>query len=120
MDKHMKQCHTCKTYVKDEDDFCPTCRSSFDVKLCPAKHRNPVWAAYCGTCGSERLSRPHATGPAGPRLRLAVWIALGTLSGIMGLAVVVFVRWMGAGDSWQVVLVLFALGLLALAHVRMR
>ena len=53
-------------------------------------------------------------------MRLAVWIALGTLSGIMGLAVVVFVRWMGAGDSWQVVLVLFALGLLALAHVRMR
>ncbi len=117
---HMKQCHACKTYARDEDDFCPTCRSSFDVKLCPAKHRNPVWAAYCGMCGSERLSRPHGTGPAGPRLRLAVWIARGTLTGIMGLAVVVFVRWIGAGDSWQVVVVLLAVGLLALAQVRMR
>ncbi len=116
----MKQCHTCKTYVKDEDDFCPSCRSSFDVKLCPAKHRNPVWAAYCGTCGSDRLSRPHPTGRAGPRLRLAVWIALGTLTGMTVLAVLVFVPWGGAGDSWQVVLVLFAVGLLVFARLGMK
>ncbi len=55
----MKYCNDCHTYAAAQSLFCPTCGSSYDLKLCPKLHSNPASATYCRTCGSSRLSHNH-------------------------------------------------------------
>ena len=38
--------------------FCHSCGSTYDAKLCPARHINPRWATVCSECGSRDLSTP--------------------------------------------------------------
>ena len=38
--------------------FCHSCGSTYDAKLCPARHNNPRWADVCSQCGSRDLSTP--------------------------------------------------------------
>ena len=38
--------------------YCNFCGSSYDVKLCPARHINPRIALVCSQCGSRDLSTP--------------------------------------------------------------
>ena len=38
--------------------YCNHCGSTYDAKLCPARHLNPRNAEVCSQCGSRDLSTP--------------------------------------------------------------
>jgi len=63
----MRYCHNCHRVTNGEPLYCHFCGSSFDAKLCPARHLNPRWAVVCSQCGSRDLSTP------APRIPL--WLA---------------------------------------------
>jgi hypothetical protein len=54
----MRYCHNCHKTTTGEPLFCHNCGSTYDAKLCPARHINPRWAAVCSQCGSRDLSTP--------------------------------------------------------------
>ena len=54
----MRYCHNCHKTTTGEALFCHACGSTYDAKLCPARHINPRWATVCSQCGSRDLSTP--------------------------------------------------------------
>jgi hypothetical protein len=54
----MRYCHNCHKTTPGEPLFCHNCGSTYDAKLCPARHINPRWATVCSQCGSRDLSTP--------------------------------------------------------------
>lgn len=54
----MRYCHNCHKTTTGEPLFCHNCGSTYDAKLCPARHINPRWATVCSQCGSRDLSTP--------------------------------------------------------------
>ena len=54
----MRYCHNCHKTTTGEPLFCHSCGSTYDAKLCPARHINPRWAEVCSQCGSRDLSTP--------------------------------------------------------------
>ena len=54
----MRYCHNCHKTTTGEPLFCHSCGSTYDAKLCPARHINPRWAQVCSQCGSRDLSTP--------------------------------------------------------------
>jgi RNA polymerase subunit RPABC4/transcription elongation factor Spt4 len=54
----MRYCHNCHKITTGEPLFCHSCGSTYDAKLCPARHINPRWADVCSQCGSRDLSTP--------------------------------------------------------------
>lgn len=66
----MRYCHNCHKLTTGEPLFCHACGSTYDAKLCPARHINPRWAVVCSQCGSRDLSTPAPRVPLGFRLLL--------------------------------------------------
>ncbi len=55
----MRYCTRCCHITAGEDPlFCNHCGSSYDAKVCPARHVNPRTAEVCSECGSRDLSTP--------------------------------------------------------------
>src|SRR6266545_580312 len=54
----MRYCHNCHKTTTGDALFCHACGSTYDAKLCPARHINPRWATVCSQCGSRDLSTP--------------------------------------------------------------
>ena len=54
----MRYCHNCHKVTTGEPLYCHACGSTYDAKLCPARHINPRWATVCSACGSRDLSTP--------------------------------------------------------------
>jgi len=54
----MRYCHNCHRVTTGEPLFCQFCGSTYDAKLCPARHLNPRSAEFCSQCGSRDLSTP--------------------------------------------------------------
>lgn len=54
----MRHCNQCHRITPGEPLFCNSCGSSYDVKLCPARHINPRNADVCSQCGSRDFSTP--------------------------------------------------------------
>jgi uncharacterized membrane protein YvbJ len=54
----MRYCHNCHKTTPGEPLFCHSCGSTYDARLCPARHLNPRWATVCSQCGSRDLSTP--------------------------------------------------------------
>lgn len=82
----MRYCHQCHRLTLDEPLYCNHCGSTYDAKLCPARHLNPRTAEVCSQCGSRDFSTP------APRLPL--WLRpllflLSILPGIVLLLVTV-------------------------------
>jgi len=59
----MRYCHNCHKTTTGEPLFCQFCGSTYDAKLCPARHINPRWAEVCSQCGSRDLSTPAPRAP---------------------------------------------------------
>jgi RNA polymerase subunit RPABC4/transcription elongation factor Spt4 len=87
----MRYCHNCHRVTSGEPLYCHQCGSSFDAKLCPARHLNPRWAVVCSQCGSRDLSTPAP--------RLPVWLAplVYVLSLLPGLVLVLVILLVGIG-----------------------
>src|SRR4051794_8791546 len=66
----MRYCHNCHKTTTGEPLFCHSCGSTYDAKLCPARHINPRWATVCAQCGSRDLSTPAPRVPLAFRLML--------------------------------------------------
>ena len=62
----MRYCTQCHKITIGKPRYCNFCGSSYDVKLCPARHPNPRTAEICSECGSRDLSAPAP--------KLAFWI----------------------------------------------
>ena len=62
-DKTMKYCYGCNHLTPGDPLFCNSCGHSYDVKLCPRRHRNPRTAEACSQCGSRDLSTPQPRRP---------------------------------------------------------
>ena len=60
----MRYCPQCHRLTTGDPLYCNHCGSTYDAKLCPARHLNPRNAEVCAQCGSRDLSTP------APRLRL--------------------------------------------------
>jgi RNA polymerase subunit RPABC4/transcription elongation factor Spt4 len=71
----MRYCHNCHKTTTGEPLFCQFCGSTYDAKLCPARHINPRWAEVCSQCGSRDLSTPAPRAP----FWLAPLLLLGSL-----------------------------------------
>lgn len=54
----MRYCNQCRRITLGNPLYCTFCGSSYDVKLCPARHINPTSAMFCSECGSRDLSTP--------------------------------------------------------------
>jgi RNA polymerase subunit RPABC4/transcription elongation factor Spt4 len=54
----MRYCNQCHRLTAGEPLYCNFCGSSFNVKLCQARHINPRSAEVCAECGSRDLSTP--------------------------------------------------------------
>lgn len=54
----MRFCNRCRKVTLGEPLFCNHCGSSFDEKLCPARHVNARYATACRECGSRDFSTP--------------------------------------------------------------
>lgn len=55
----MKYCRTCRHLTAGHPTFCPSCGSSYDIRVCPKGHANTRTARVCGACGARDLSQPH-------------------------------------------------------------
>src|SRR5687767_12376539 len=62
----MRYCNQCHRVTTGEPLFCQFCGSTYDVKLCPARHMNPRSAEVCAQCGSRDLTTPAP--------RLSFWV----------------------------------------------
>jgi hypothetical protein len=70
----MRYCNQCHQITPGEEPlFCNSCGSSFDVKLCAARHINPRNAEVCSQCGSRDFSTPAPPNPFW--LRPVIWLA---------------------------------------------
>lgn len=90
----MKFCYNCNRLTPGEPLFCNSCGRSYDVKLCPRRHRNPRTAEACSQCGSRDLSTPQPRRPGwtpivGFLLSVVPGIFLGTASIVVALAAVI-------------------------------
>jgi hypothetical protein len=84
----MKYCFNCNHMTPGEPLFCNVCGRSYDVKLCPRRHRNPRTAEACSQCGSRDLSIPQPRRPLWAPVLAAVVSAIpGALLGLATLAV---------------------------------
>ena len=54
----MKFCPYCKQWNHGKPMRCRYCARTWNVKLCPGGHVNPVTANFCGECGRANLSEP--------------------------------------------------------------
>ena len=59
----MKYCFNCNRITPGEPLFCNSCGRSYNVKLCPRRHKNPRSAEACSQCGSRDLSTPQPKVP---------------------------------------------------------
>jgi len=84
----MRYCHNCHKTTTGDALFCHFCGSTYDAKLCQARHINPRWAQVCSQCGSRDLSTP---APAIPLWLKPLLLALSLLPGVGLAALLVFV-----------------------------
>lgn len=76
----MRYCPQCHHLTTGDPLYCNHCGSTYDVKLCPARHLNPRSAEVCSQCGSRDLSTP---APRLPLLLRPVLFLLSLLPGII-------------------------------------
>jgi hypothetical protein len=84
----MRYCHNCHKTTTGEPLFCHSCGSTYDAKLCPARHINPRWATVCSACGSRDLSTP---APRVPFWLAPLLLLASLLPGVMLAALLVLV-----------------------------
>lgn len=86
----MRFCNRCRKLTLGEPLFCNHCGSSFDEKLCPARHVNARYATACRECGSREFSTPAPPISLGMKLGLALasWMP-GVFLGLLLLMVAV-------------------------------
>src|SRR5258708_37485543 len=75
----MKYCRSCRHLNVGDQQFCGKCGRSYDVRLCPRLHINPVHASACSECGSKELSSPQATASALSRGITVIAFAVGLI-----------------------------------------
>ena len=92
----MRYCHNCHKLTTGEPLFCHSCGSTYDAKLCPARHINPRWATVCSQCGSRDLSTPAPRVP----FWLAPLLLVGSL--VPGLVLVLLLVQVAAGIIHEV------------------
>src|SRR5579872_4410908 len=92
----MRYCHNCHKITTGEPLFCHSCGSTYDAKLCPARHINPRWATVCSQCGSRDLSTPAPRVP----FWLVPLLLLGSL--LPGLVLVLLLVLVAAGIIHEV------------------
>lgn len=90
----MRYCHNCHKTTTGEPLFCHSCGSTYDAKLCPARHINPRWATVCSACGSRDLSTPAPRVPfwLAPLLLLASLLPGVLLAALLVLVVVAIIH----------------------------
>src|ERR1043166_6550688 len=93
----MRYSHNCHKTTTGDPLFCHSCGSTFDAKLCSARHINPRWATVCSQCGSRDLSTP------APRVSLGFRLLLLLASLLPGLLLVLLLV-LAAGAVIQAVL----------------
>lgn len=54
----MTLCRSCGHSTPGAGSFCEGCGSSFNARICPAKHLSSSTAGFCAVCGSDDLSTP--------------------------------------------------------------
>lgn len=54
----MRYCSQCQRLTAGDPLYCSHCGSTYNAKLCPARHLNPRTAEVCSECGSRDLSTP--------------------------------------------------------------
>ncbi len=59
----MKYCPHCQQWNHGRPMRCRYCGRTWNAKLCPAGHLNPVNANFCGECGNTNLSEPAGRSP---------------------------------------------------------
>jgi RNA polymerase subunit RPABC4/transcription elongation factor Spt4 len=87
----MRYCPQCHRLTIGEPLYCNHCGSTFDAKLCPARHLNPRNAEVCAQCGSRDLSTP------APRLPLWLRPVLFGLSLVPGVVLALLLIMVGLG-----------------------
>jgi RNA polymerase subunit RPABC4/transcription elongation factor Spt4 len=76
----MRYCTQCHRLTAGQPLFCNHCGTSYDAKLCPARHLNPRQAEVCSQCGSRDLSTP---GPSLPLWLRPVLLTASLLPGFI-------------------------------------
>ncbi len=120
----MRYCYHCHRMTSGDPLFCGFCARTYDAKLCPRRHRNPVTVEVCSECGSRDLSLPQPRGPWWLNLFLRSLILLAGL--VLLIATLFFlIHWieqlLTAPQPIEVEPLLLALlaGLIWLSYVRM-
>ena len=83
----MRFCNSCNRITLGEPLYCNYCGSSYEVKLCHARHPNPRNAVVCSQCGSREFSQPAPPLTVGQKLGIvllkhSLGIFLGLLTSI--------------------------------------
>ncbi len=87
----MRYCPQCHRLTAADPLYCNHCGSTYDAKLCPARHLNPRNAEVCAQCGSRDLSTP------APPLSLWLRPALFVLSLVPGVILALLLVMIGFG-----------------------
>lgn len=59
----MKLCYSCNHLTQRSPSYCPRCGRSYNMRICPAGHKNTRDTLACATCGSIELSTPQRQRP---------------------------------------------------------
>jgi RNA polymerase subunit RPABC4/transcription elongation factor Spt4 len=92
----MRFCPQCHRLTTGDPLYCNHCGSTYDAKLCPARHLNPRNAEVCAQCGSHDLSTP------APRLPLWLRSVLFTLSLLPGVLLALLLILIAVGILTQI------------------
>jgi hypothetical protein len=92
----MRFCPQCHRLTTGDPLYCNHCGSTYDAKLCPARHLNPRNAQVCSQCGSHDLSAP------APRLPLWLRPVLFTLSLLPGVLLALVLVLVAVGILTQI------------------
>jgi len=98
----MRYCYNCGSITAGKPRFCNVCGRSYDVKLCPRFHANPVEAQVCSECGSPVLSTPQPRHPWWIRPLKLFWALLpgAGLLLLSGIYLAVYVRLLVKQSPW--------------------
>src|SRR5262245_20009543 len=118
----MRFCYNCRRLTSGVPRFCQYCARSYDVRICPRLHVNPVEAQACSQCGSRILSTPQPRHPWWIRPLKVFWVMLPGISmlGISALYLLAYLWMLFFRPELQLIGMLggLALGLLWLLYIK--